>query len=86
MFSAEELKTTRVTQSNEWKMEKTITKTEYTVEHLLTALHMQEEMKNAPYLAAAATVDELMEMGLSVSDAAIINSAAVVLYELGIEI
>ena len=64
----------------------TATKTEYTVEHLLTALNMQEEMKDAPYLAATATVDELMEMGLSVSDAAIINSAAVVLYELGIEI
>ena len=64
----------------------TATKTEYTVEHLLTALNLQEEMKDVPYLAAAATVDELMEMGLSVSDAAIINSAAVVLYELGIEI
>ena len=67
-------------------MEKTITKTKYTVEHLLTALHLQEQMKDAPYLAAAATVDELIEMGLSISDAAIINSAAVVLYELGIEI
>ena len=64
----------------------TATKTKYTVEHLLTALNMQEEMKDAPYLAATATVDELMEMGLSVSDAAIINSAASVLYELGIEI
>ena len=64
----------------------TATKTEYTVEHLLTALHLQGEMQDAPYLSSSVIVDKLMEMGLSLPDAAIIDSASSVLFELGIEI
>ena len=64
----------------------TATKTEYTIDHLLTALHVFEEMQDTPWIASAAVRETLMDMGLDMGDATTIECTAYVINELGIEI
>ena len=64
----------------------TATKTEYTIDHLLTALHVLEEMQDTPWIASAAVRETLMDMGLDMPDATTIECAASVINELGVEI
>ena len=67
-------------------MTTTATKTEYTIDHLLTALQVIEDMKETQYLISAVTRDTLMDMGLDMGQATTIECAASVINELGIEI
>lgn len=64
----------------------TATKTEYTIDHLLTALQVIEEMQDTPWITSAAIRDTLMDMGLDMGQATTIECAACVIDELGIEI
>jgi len=62
------------------------TKTEYTIDHLLTALLVIKEMENTPWITSAAIRDTLMDMGLDMGQATIMECAAMVIDELAIEI
>lgn len=64
----------------------TTTKTEYTIEHLLTALQVIEEMPDTPWNIPAAIRVTLMDMGLDMGQATTIECTAFVIDELGIEI
>ena len=64
----------------------TATKTDYTIDHLLTALQVIEDMQETPYLTSAVIRDTLIDMGLDMPDATTIECAASVINELGIEI
>lgn len=67
-------------------MTQATTTTEYTIDHLLTALEVIEEMRDAPWSASAAVRDTLMGMGLDMGQATTIECAASVIDELGVEI
>ena len=64
----------------------TTTTTKYTIDHLLAALQIIEDMKEIPFLISANTRDVLMDMGLDMGQATTIECAASVIHELGIEI
>ena len=67
-------------------MTTTATTTEYTIDHLITAVDIITDANIPDYLNSAVIRDRLMDMGLDMPTATSIECAATVMTDLGVDL